>query len=110
MNGALRLLEEWSCETCRVRLAFVGRGLEESYSSGEITDLSGGIFTFKGVGVTVRYNTSGSTSARVIPLHDSPIPEELSSFCNSQDDVAIVFSGGPCNDMLILIRESFPAF
>ena len=105
VGNALELLRAWSCEDCRVRFLFFGRGLEESYSRGIISDVSGTIFTFKNDGVTVRYDTKGSTSATVTPLGDSPIPEDLSGLCGSEDERAIVFSGGPCNDRLVLIRE-----
>jgi hypothetical protein len=106
VGNALELLRTWSCEDCRVRFAFFGRGLEQSFSAGAITDVSGNIFTFKTNEVTVRYDVGVSSSARFIPLGESPIPEDLSRFCDSEDESAVVFSGGACNDTLILIKKS----
>lgn len=105
VGKALEMLRDWSSENCAIRFAFFGRGLEESYSKGTISDVSETIFTFKSDSVTVRYDVKGSNSARWIPLGDSPIPEELGRFCDSDDQCAIVFSGGPCNDTLILVKE-----
>ncbi len=107
LDDALALLQKWQSDNADVRLVFVGRGLEFSYSLGTISSVSGRVFTFTSASARVTFDTGVSSTAQLVLLgtKDSGLPSELSGLVDSGDGSAIILRGN-VGDILAVIRDS----
>ncbi|MGI9102679.1 MAG: hypothetical protein ACR2IF_09580 [Terriglobales bacterium] len=106
IDDALRHLRDWSDNRRPVRLAFDGRGLKLWYSSGVISDVSGGVFTFVSDNLRVEFDTGEASTAKAIPLARQSVPEMpdvARQFIHGDDDFALVINGGL--GMLVLLKH-----